>query len=205
LKLGLMTLMDCPRSHEAAVLFHMERLAKVLDRSRLKPEWRALLSLFVGFDSNYGLLMGFDLEWWRIEQGTHDSEWARFPSAIPAVDKPVSVKPAATSAAAKSAAALETRSRKSVPATLFVKWLMSKAAAKKMRGASDNLSFEAKQEAHIVEGILTVGEHELRMADADILGTIALRRPLTFNCSLPTKAACPALAPLVYWNAIDFP
>ena len=62
---GLSVQITCPLGEETSVLFHLENLAKLMDRSRLKGEWRALLGPFVGFDQNWGLLMRKDLEFFE--------------------------------------------------------------------------------------------------------------------------------------------
>ena len=65
--LGMVPLMNCPRSEQAAVLFEAEKFAQVLDSSSLRSTWRGELGPFVGFDQTFGLLMEADLAWWRLE------------------------------------------------------------------------------------------------------------------------------------------
>lgn len=189
-QMGLLMLMDCPRPDEAAVLFHMERFAKVMDRSRLKHEWRAILGPFVGFDSNYGLIMESDLEWWRIENEIHGSEWAGLPLAAPVTDKPTPTNRAGAKSAETESLGTprpKVRPRKSLQATLTVKRLLSKAAVKKLRGPEERNSFRAQLPEDVVEGVLKIGEHEFRMADADTLGLVA------FICGVTTvKAVTPS-------------
>ena len=185
-------------------MFHADDVAAAMDQSWLKNGWRGMLGPFVGFDSNYRLLLESDLEWRRMGRERHGAEWTGLPTAVamnqpppPAQKKPAKAKSAATAAAAVQRT-LNAKATKGPPAVLELMRQLSNTAVKKARTTNNKAKFEFEGDSvtGAFEGMLIILGHEFTMADADVSGAIA------FICGATTvKTITPSYADVIVLRA----